>query len=74
MSRNAQVNLRSSIVDPLPWFSSANFKFVYTDYQHLEIENDTVGSTFSTNGVDSRIEFLHNPIGMLEDLIGSQVF
>jgi iron complex outermembrane receptor protein len=69
-----QVNVRSSIVDPLPWFSSANFKFVYTDYQHLEIENETIGSTFSTNGVDSRLELLHKPIGMLEGSIGTQVF
>ena len=29
-----QVNVRSSVVDPLPWFSSANLKFVYTDYIH----------------------------------------
>jgi len=69
-----QFNVRSSIVDPLPWFSSVNFKFVYTDYQHLEIDNETVGSTFSTNGVDSRLELLHKPLGPFEGSIGTQVF
>jgi iron complex outermembrane receptor protein len=72
--RKDQYNLRSSIVDPLPWFSVANLKFVYTDYKHDEIDKDTVGATFKTNGVDSRIELLHKPIGLFEGSIGSQVF
>jgi iron complex outermembrane receptor protein len=72
--RKDQYNLRSSIVDPLPWFSVANLKFVYTDYKHDEIDKDTVGATFKTNGVDSRIELLHKPIGLFEGSIGTQVF
>lgn len=69
-----QVNVRSSIVEPFPWFSSANLKFVYTDYMHNELDDNAVGSTFKTNGVDSRLEFLHKPIGFFEGSIGTQVF
>jgi iron complex outermembrane receptor protein len=72
--RKDQYNLRSSIVDPFPWFSVANLKFVYTDYKHDEIDNDTVGATFKTRGVDSRVELVHQPIGPFEGSIGSQVF
>jgi len=72
--RKDQYNVRSSIVDPFPWFSVANLKFVYTDYKHDEIDNDTVGATFKTRGVDSRIELVHHPVGPLEGSIGSQVF
>jgi len=72
--RKDQYNVRSSIIDPLPWFSVANLKFVYTDYKHDEIDNNTVGATFKTNGVDSRIELVHQPIGPFEGSIGSQVF
>jgi iron complex outermembrane receptor protein len=76
--RKDQYNVRSSIVDPLPWFSVANLKFVYTDYKHDEIEGepegDVVGATFKTKGVDSRIELLHQAIGPFEGSIGSQVF
>jgi iron complex outermembrane receptor protein len=72
--RKDQYNVRSSIIDPLPWFSVANLKFVYTDYKHDEIDNNTVGATFKTNGVDSRIELVHHPIGPFEGSIGSQVF
>ncbi len=38
--------MRSSIVDPFPGISTMNFKFVYTDYEHLEIDGNEVGSTF----------------------------
>jgi iron complex outermembrane receptor protein len=69
-----QGNVRSSIVDPFPGFSTMNFKFVYTDYKHLEIENEEVGSTFNTSGVDSRLELVHKPIGLFEGSLGGQFF
>src|SRR6266542_1044025 len=72
--RKDQYNMRSSIVDPLPWFSVANLKFVYTDYKHDEIDNETVGATFKTKGVDSRIELVHQPIGFFQGSIGSHIF
>ncbi len=72
--RKDQYNVRSSVVDPLPWFSVANLKFVYTDYKHDELDNNKVGATFKANGVDSRIELLHKPVGLFEGSIGSQVF
>ncbi|MEY2573080.1 MAG: iron complex outerrane recepter protein [Verrucomicrobiota bacterium] len=69
-----QINARSSIVDPLPWFSTVNAKFVYTDYQHQELDDNEVGTTFKTSGVDSRLELVHKPIGPLEGSIGGQFF
>ncbi len=72
--RKDQYNVRSSIVDPLPWLSVANLKFVYTDYKHDELDNNKLGATFKTNGVDSRIELVHKPIGLFEGSIGSQIF
>jgi iron complex outermembrane receptor protein len=72
--RKDQYNVRSSVVDPFRWFSVANLKFVYTDYKHDEIDGETVGATFKAKGVDSRIELLHQPIGLMEGSIGSQVF
>ena len=72
--RKDQYNVRSSIVDPFPWFSTANLKFVYTDYKHDEIDGDSVGATFKTKGVDSRIELVHQAAGPFEGSIGSQIF
>jgi iron complex outermembrane receptor protein len=72
-----QYSLRGAINDPFPAFASGNFKFTYTDYRHVEIERDSlgvdeVGSTFKTNGFDSRIELVHHPIGKMEGSIGTQ--
>ncbi len=69
-----QVNARSSIVDPLPWFTTANAKFVYTDYKHDEIDGDVIGATFNTSGVDSRLELVHKPLGPFQGSIGGQFF
>ena len=35
-------------------------KFTYTDYKHLELDGIKVGSTFKTNGFDSRLELAQN--------------
>ncbi|HYJ04825.1 MAG TPA: TonB-dependent receptor, partial [Chthoniobacterales bacterium] len=69
-----QVNARSSIVEPWPWLSNANAKFVYTDYEHQEIDGGQVGATFNTSGVDSRLELVHKPVGLFEGSIGGQFF
>ena len=69
-----QFNARGSIVEPWPWLSNANAKFVYTDYEHQEIEGDEVGATFNTSGVDSRLELVHKPVGLFEGSIGGQFF
>lgn len=67
-----QYSLRAAINDPLPWLVSGNFKFTYSDYQHLEIDGDTVGSIFKTRGFDSRLELVHQPIGQVEGSFGFQ--
>lgn len=69
-----QFNARSSIVDPLPWFTTANAKFVYTDYKHDEIDGDEIGATFTTSGIDSRLELVHKPVGIFQGSIGGQFF
>ncbi|MEO7725149.1 MAG: TonB-dependent receptor [Chthoniobacterales bacterium] len=69
-----QTNLRSSIVDPFPGVNTLNFKFVYTDYEHLEIDGNEVGATFKTSGVDSRLELVHQALGPFEGSVGGQFF
>lgn len=69
-----QLNARSSLVDPLPWFTTANGKFVYTDYKHDEIDGNEIAATFKTSGVDSRLELVHKPVGPFQGSIGGQFF
>jgi iron complex outermembrane receptor protein len=41
---------------------------------HDEVENSQVGATFKTSGVDSRLEFLHKPVGLFAGSVGTQIF
>ncbi|OYT99273.1 MAG: membrane receptor protein [Burkholderiales bacterium PBB1] len=45
----------------------------YTDYQHREVEGDgAVGTVFSSQGHDVRLEVEHAPIGPLRGVLGLQ--
>ncbi len=68
-------DIRASVVDPLPFFQTLNFKINATDYKHREIDGATeIGSTFLTSGFDERLELVHKPLGIFEGSIGQQMF
>jgi iron complex outermembrane receptor protein len=65
-------NVHAGLRDPFPCFSSADLKFSYVDYIHRELDDGVTGATFRTNGFDSRLEFVHQPIGRFEGSVGVQ--
>ncbi|MDO7902017.1 TonB-dependent receptor [Pseudomonas sp. K1(2024)] len=54
-------------------FSSIKVDAGYTEYQHREIEDGEVGTTFKNKGYEARIEARHQPLGPVEGVIGAQV-
>lgn len=54
-------------------FSSVKVDAGYTEYQHREIEDGEVGTTFKNKGYEARIEARHQPLGPVEGVIGAQV-
>lgn len=44
-----------------------------TDYEHVELEGDEIGTTFENDGWEARIEAVHRPIGPVRGAIGAQV-
>ncbi len=44
------------------FFSSSNTRFGFTDYEHSEIENGVVGTTFRNETAEARWELFHHPI------------
>jgi iron complex outermembrane receptor protein len=70
--KKRQYNVRSALNDPLPGFALANVKATYTEYGHNELDDNIVGSTFRTRGVDSRLELVQKPLGLLEGSVGLQ--
>lgn len=53
-------------------FRQLKFDFGYTDYEHREIDNGEVGTTFRNHGYEARIEAQHKKIGPFEGAIGVQ--
>jgi len=47
-------------------------RMAYTDYQHQEIEDGAVGTTFKNKGVEGSVELGHAKIGHLEGVLGFQ--
>ena len=54
-------------------FSSVKVDAGYTDYEHSEIEQGEVHTTFKNKGYEARIEARHQPLGPVEGVIGAQV-
>lgn len=43
-------------------FSASNTRFGFTDYEHSEIENGVIGTTFRNETTEARWELFHHPI------------
>lgn len=63
---------KNEIISPFELFSKLTFRLAYNAYQHVELENQVTNTTFSNNGVDSRLELEHDPIGELTGTLGFQ--
>jgi len=63
-------------IEELPGIQRAEFRTSISDYTHTEYEGADVGTIFSNNGIDSRVEIAHQPVSILEraleGVIGAQ--
>lgn len=53
-----------------PWVNALKFKIGRTDYQHREIEDGAINTTFLNKGQDGRVELNHAPLGLLTGAVG----
>lgn len=70
--RSERFDIRSEYQDPLPGFDKVRFRLSFTDYEHEEIEEDEVATTFRNKAYDLRFELAHKPIGGLRGTFGVQ--
>ncbi len=54
------------------FFEAAEVKLSRNDYEHTEFEGGAPGTVYETLGYDSRLELLHQEIGIWEGAIGLQ--
>ena len=55
------------------FINSLKLKGGYTDYEHREIANGTVGTKFANRGFDTRLEAGHAAIGTVKGVFGLQL-
>lgn len=65
-------DLRGELFEPFDGIASLRVRASHTDYGHDEIEGGAVGTRFSSQAHDARIELEHAPLGNLRGVIGLQ--
>lgn len=57
-----RVQLLSELSLDDEWFSALNTRFGFTDYEHSEIENGAIGTTFNNESQEARLDLFHHPL------------
>ncbi|MDP2137466.1 MAG: TonB-dependent receptor [Candidatus Didemnitutus sp.] len=70
--RQRRLDLQGETTQAFGLFSGARVKVGAADYSHRELEDGTVGTTFSNRGYDARAELLHTDLGGLAGVWGVQ--
>ncbi|SDI84816.1 iron complex outermembrane recepter protein [Pseudomonas flavescens] len=65
-------DLRGELSDPLPGFELAKLRVGHSDYRHDEIEGSEVGTSFSNEASDARLELTHAPLFGWRGVLGGQ--
>lgn len=65
-------DLASELRDLGSIISKVKVRMAYTDYEHQELEDGEVGTTFKNRGVEGSIEATHGNIGPLNGVVGMQ--
>lgn len=68
----SRYEFRGGLWQPVDLLDEVRVKFARTEYRHVELEGDEVGTTFDVEASEFRIEASHAPIGRLSGVLGFQ--
>jgi iron complex outermembrane receptor protein len=71
--RQRRVDLRGARTAPFGAFRGARLRFGISDYEHHELEGEEIGTTFTNDAWEGRLELLHKPIGAWNGSFGAQL-
>jgi iron complex outermembrane receptor protein len=66
-------DLRGELEDPLPGLERGKFSFAHSDYDHKEMEGDEVGTRFTSDASEARLELTHAPVLGWRGVFGGQL-
>ena len=70
--KQQRVDVAGAYKEPLEYVKEVKYKLGLSDYEHTEFEGSEAGTVFKNRGYDSRVEIVHNKLGLLEGAVGFQ--
>lgn len=71
--KSERYDLRTELDQPFKGFEKLRAHASFTDYEHDELEENSVISNFKSKGYDARLELVHVPVAGWEGVIGTQI-
>jgi iron complex outermembrane receptor protein len=71
--RQRRWDLRGGVTRPFGIFRGANLRFGTSDYEHVELEGEEIGTVFSNDAWEGRVELVQKQLGSLSGSVGLQV-
>lgn len=72
-SRQQRYDVRADIHNPIAGIDNVRWFLSYTDYQHDELEGGEVGTRWSNESWENRIEAVHSTLAGFHGVVGLQV-
>ncbi|MFN3842173.1 MAG: TonB-dependent receptor [Rehaibacterium terrae] len=70
--RQKRVDVRGALYQPFAGHESLSFRLARNDYEHVELEDDEIGTVFANKGTEGRIEAVHAELGGWRGAYGLQ--
>jgi iron complex outermembrane receptor protein len=70
--QNKRLELAGEVGELRGPFQKLKLRMAHTDYQHVELEDGVVGTTFKNRGMEGSLEATHLPLGVVNGVVGYQ--
>jgi iron complex outermembrane recepter protein len=70
--QNKRLELAGEVRDLKGPLQKLKLRMAHTDYQHVELEDGVVGTTFKNRGMEGSLEATHAPLGKVNGVLGYQ--
>ena len=64
--KQTRYDIKSELEQPFDFAEQIGLQIGFTDYEHTETEDASIGTIFSNEGFNSRIELVHRPWGFFD--------
>jgi iron complex outermembrane receptor protein len=70
--RSERIDMRGEYGNVVPGIENITFRYAHTDYEHDEVEEDVVATTFRNKSHDARLALTRAAIGPFRGVLGGQ--